>query len=56
MPFSTMNDSVVEGTETFSAVISNALAGVTLGASTAIVDITEDQGECSHADLDVHVL
>ena len=50
MPFSTESDSTVEGTETFSAIISNAPARVSLGASTATVDITE-QCEYSHADV-----
>ena len=46
VPFFTRNDSVIEDTERFSAVISNPSAGVTLGASTATVDITETQGKC----------
>ena len=48
MPFFTVNDSTIEGPETFSAVISNAPARVTLGASIATVNINEVQGECSH--------
>ena len=47
VPFSTLSDSVIEGTHSFSAVISNPSPGVTLGNSIATVDITEEQGECN---------
>ena len=51
MPFFTESDSTIEGPEIFSAVISNAPARVSLGASIATVDITEEQCECNHADV-----
>ena len=52
MPFSTLIDSLLEGNENFSAVISNAPARVGFEASTAIV-VIEERGECSHADIQI---
>ena len=49
MPFFTESDSTIEGPETFSAIISNAPARVSFGASISTVDITEEQCEYSHA-------
>ena len=44
--FTTLSDATAEGTETFSAVLSNPPERVTIGASTATVDITEEDCEC----------
>ena len=44
--FTTLSNAIVEGTETFSAVLSNPPERVTIGTSTATVNIIETRREC----------